>query len=189
MFTSASSCSRMASRVASSWARARCSGAGRHSSRARTRGGNRPVSLARSISHSGCGKLPTTVTGNNGSMSTVLTTPVPAMVRRAMLAAGRWRHDSQVWTCTDVVATVLSTQRGRGSVVRAAFCILTLSLVLTGCGGGTDTTAREAQVVQADGLPSTDTPANELLNWAEQTLTGRCMVGAGFSYYVHVWRE
>src|SRR5882757_7456049 len=37
----------------------------RHSSRARTRGGKRPASLSRSISQSGCGKLPTMVVGNN----------------------------------------------------------------------------------------------------------------------------
>src|SRR6185369_9748632 len=63
----ASSCSRIASRVASSWARARNSGATRHSSRARTRGGKRPARRARSISHSGWGKLPTNVVGNNPS--------------------------------------------------------------------------------------------------------------------------
>ena len=37
----------------------------RHSSRARTRGGKRPASFSRSISHSGCGKLPTIVVGNS----------------------------------------------------------------------------------------------------------------------------
>jgi len=50
----ACSWSRMASSVASSCAWSRNSGATRHNSLARTRGGNRPASFLRSISHSGC---------------------------------------------------------------------------------------------------------------------------------------
>ena len=46
----------------------------RHSSRARTRGGNRFASPARSISQSGCGMLPTTVVGNSMSSCTTLET-------------------------------------------------------------------------------------------------------------------
>ena len=51
----ASSCALIAMMVASSWASARNASGTRHSSRARTRGGNRPASFLRSISHSGCG--------------------------------------------------------------------------------------------------------------------------------------
>src|SRR5687768_5343227 len=61
----ASSCARIAIKVASSCASSRYCGGMRHSSRARTRGGKRPASFARSISQSGCGKLPTMVVGNN----------------------------------------------------------------------------------------------------------------------------
>src|SRR3954447_25513669 len=65
MSSPASSCARIAISVASSCASTRCSGAMRQSSLARTRGEKRPASLARSISHSGCGKLPTMVVGNS----------------------------------------------------------------------------------------------------------------------------
>src|SRR4051794_20074919 len=65
MSSPARSWSRMASRVASFCACSRYSGATRQSSRARTRGGNRPASFARSISHSGCGYDPTSVVGSS----------------------------------------------------------------------------------------------------------------------------
>src|SRR5450432_1179556 len=61
----AASCARIAIKVASSCASARYCGGIRHNSFARTRGGKRPASLARSISHSGWGKLPTMVVGNS----------------------------------------------------------------------------------------------------------------------------
>src|SRR5687767_13574766 len=65
MSSPASSCARMAIRLASSCASSRYCGGMRHSSRARTRGGKRPASFARSISQSGCGKLPTMVVGKS----------------------------------------------------------------------------------------------------------------------------
>src|SRR5581483_6187276 len=61
----ASSCARIASTVASSCAWARYGSGMRQSSFARTRGGKRPASFWRSISHSGCGALPTSVVGSS----------------------------------------------------------------------------------------------------------------------------
>jgi hypothetical protein len=55
MSSPAASCAVMASSVASFCASSSHSGGIRHSSLARTRGGNLPASFARSISHSGWG--------------------------------------------------------------------------------------------------------------------------------------
>src|ERR1700683_3865804 len=65
MSSPALSCALIAMMVASSWASARNGSDTRHSSRARTRGGKRPASFWRSISHSGWGELPTNVVGNS----------------------------------------------------------------------------------------------------------------------------
>src|SRR4051794_37516796 len=70
----ARSWSRMASKVASFCACSRYSGATRQSSLARTRGGKRPASFARSISHSGCGYDPTSVVGSSLFMTVPLRT-------------------------------------------------------------------------------------------------------------------
>src|SRR3954469_2482603 len=61
----ASSWARIASTVASSCASFKNDSSTRQSSRARTRGGKRPASFSRSISHSGCGELPTSVVGKS----------------------------------------------------------------------------------------------------------------------------
>src|SRR5712692_11240404 len=61
----ASSWARIASTVASFCASWSQGSETRHSSLARTRGGKRAASFWRSISHSGCGKLPTRVVGNS----------------------------------------------------------------------------------------------------------------------------
>src|SRR5712692_11368217 len=61
----ASSWARIARCVASSCASLRSGSATRQSSRARTRGGNLFARPARSISHSGCGQLPTNVVGKS----------------------------------------------------------------------------------------------------------------------------
>src|SRR4051794_41063426 len=67
MSSPASSCDRIATRVASSWASVSSSAGSRHNSRARTRGGNWWESRSRSISQSGCGRLPTIEVGSFGS--------------------------------------------------------------------------------------------------------------------------
>src|SRR3974377_2100189 len=63
----ARSWSRMAKSVASSCACSRKSGATRHNSLARTRGGKRPANLILSISQSGWAYEPTSVVGNSTS--------------------------------------------------------------------------------------------------------------------------
>ena len=64
----------------------------RHNSRARTRGGNRPASFWRSMSHSGCGRLPTSVVGKSlRLLSLMAPTPLRGAVPRRPLAAGQCR--------------------------------------------------------------------------------------------------
>src|SRR6186997_2690899 len=63
----ARSWSRMARMVASSCACSSHCGSTRHNSRARTRGGKRPASLARSINQSGCAYEPTSDVGKSFS--------------------------------------------------------------------------------------------------------------------------
>src|SRR6478672_806919 len=64
MSSPARSWSRIATSVASSWASSRYLGSIRHSSFARTRGGKRSRSRARSISQSGCAYEPTRLVGS-----------------------------------------------------------------------------------------------------------------------------
>ena len=75
--------SSIASRVASSCAASRKRSSTRHTSRIRTRGGECPISISRSINQSGWGYDPTTVVGRSGS--------VGSAILRRLLFSRRWR--------------------------------------------------------------------------------------------------
>jgi hypothetical protein len=71
------------------------------------------------------------------------------------------------------------------SHARRAACVVALVTIVASAGGCADP---KPEVVQVDGIPAADASDAALLNWAEQTFTGECMVRAGFTYLVADWR-
>ncbi len=116
----ASSCARIARMVASSCASASYGSGIRHSSRARTRGGNRPASFCRSISQSGCGMLPTSVQGKRSRTSTDMLMPPP---RAGLFGRGVGPANACLAASAERIAAPCSSSSGAAETTGRALAV------------------------------------------------------------------